>query len=184
MKKLLFITIIFLLSIANVNAQTSKWGISYTGELAKEEISVGSDTAEASGLISNINIHYSLLSWASPFQIGPLVSYRFASGFDYEVNGQTVNLSDIDDSISDLQIGLNVGYNFSEKIAIVMDTYKILDSGSDDLGIIVVKPALEISIANQISGQLGFTKYLYSGSDADLLNYKGSGLLFGLKYKF
>jgi len=43
------------------------------------------------------------------------------------------------ESFDDIQVGLNLGYNFSDKFAVVMDTYKVLNSDLDDA---MIKPNL------------------------------------------
>ena len=174
MKKLLIISIaLTLLGSMTLTSQTSKWGLSYAAEFPTIEVAGYGETYKEDVTMHNINLHYSVLSWASPFQIGPLLSYRMAT-------------MESGDNISDLQVGLNLGYNFSDKLAIVMDTYKVLDD-IDNHGIVVVKPALEINISNQIAGQIGFHKYIYSGTyraDIGLDDMSAGGLLVGVKYKF
>lgn len=156
----------------NSFSQTSKWGISYAAEFTKGELSIGGETITENFTVNNLNVHYSILSWANPFQIGPLVSMRFGS-----VDGE---------SFSDFQIGLNLGYNFNESFAVVMDTYKVFDD-IDDHNIFVIKPALEYSFINNLAFQLGFAKYLYGGDwrdDNGIDELSAGGLLLGLKYKF
>lgn len=156
----------------NVLSQTSKWGLSYAAEFTKIEASGLGITSSQNITISNVNLHYSFLSWANPFQIGPLVSMRFGS-----IEGE---------SFSDFQIGLNLGYNFSDSFAIVMDTYKVFDD-IDDHNIFVFKPSAEFSFNSNLAAQLGYAKYAYGGDwrkNTGLDELKAGGLLLGLKYKF
>ena len=173
MKKLLILSMVLtLLGSMTLTSQTSKWGASYAAEFTKYNLEAGEYGDSDGWTMHNINVHYSVLSWASQFQIGPLVSYRFVT-----IEGE---------NFSDLQVGINLGYNFSDKIAIVMDTYKVLDD-IDDHSIVVVKPALEINISDQIAGQIGYHKYLYGGTwraDIGLDEMSAGGLLIGIKYKF
>lgn len=172
MKKIFLSIITLFVFLLQSNAQTSKWGLSYAAEFTKAKVSSGSQSIDDNFTVNNINLHYSILSWASDFQIGPLASMRFGS-----VDGE---------SFSDFQIGLNLGYNFSDTVAIVMDTYKVFDD-IDDHNIFVFKPALEIKFGGKIAAQLGYHKYAYGGSwraDNNIDKLSGGGLLLGLKYKF
>ena len=165
--------VLTLLGSMTLTSQTSKWGASYAAEFPTIQVAGYGETYSEDVTMHNINLHYSVLSWASQFQIGPLLSYRMAS-------------LESGDDISDLQVGLNLGYNFSDKIAIVMDTYKVLDD-IDDHSIVVIKPALEINISDQIAGQIGYHKYIYGGTyraDIGLDDMSAGGLLVGIKYKF
>lgn len=172
MKNFFLILILSVASISSINSQTSKWGLSYAAEFTKAEIKAFGETASADFTVNNINIHYSILSWASDFQIGPLVSMRFGS-----VDGE---------SFSDFQVGLNLGYNF-DKFALVMDTYKVFQNDLEDHNIWVFKPALEYSVTESIAAVLGYAKYGYTGdwrenNGIDEINT--GGLLVGVKYKF
>lgn len=171
MKK--FILFIAVFAVFNISySQTSKWGLSYTAEFTKSEISGGGETLSVDFTVNNINLHYSVLSWANPFQIGPLVSMRFGS-----IEGE---------SFSDFQLGLNLGYNFSDSFAVVMDTYKVFDE-IDDHSIFVFKPAAEYKFSSSIAAQLGYHKYAYGGDmrkNNGIEDMKAGGLLLGLKYKF
>ena len=172
MKKLLFIATLSVLSLSAGHSQTSKWGLSYAAEFTNTEIKGFGETVSADFTVNNLNIHYSILSWASDFQIGPLVSMRFGS-----IEGE---------SFSDFQVGLNLGYNF-DKFAVVMDTYKVFQNELDDHNIWVFKPALEYSFTESIAAVLGYAKYAYTGdwrenNGIDSINT--GGLLLGVKYKF
>ena len=167
------LTLIAVLAISTqLNSQTSKWGLSYAAEFTKIEIAGMGQSYDESLTVNNVNLHYSILSWANPFQIGPLVSMRFGSA-----DGE---------SFSDFQVGLNLGYNFSDSFALVMDTYKVFDD-IDDHGIFVFKPALEFMLGGKLGAQLGYAKYAYSGDYRENIGadtFKAGGLLVGLKYKF
>ena len=171
MKNLVFTLLLSVITLSSASSQTSKWGLSYTAEFTNVEIKAFGETADVDFTVSNINIHYSLLSWASEFQIGPLVSMRFGS-----IEGE---------SFSDFQIGLNLGYNF-DKFAIVMDTYKVFQNDLDDHNIWVFKPAVEYSFTESIAGALGYAKYAYTGDwrENNGIEINTGGLLLGLKYKF
>jgi len=168
--KQLFLFFFMLLTFSSYS-QTSKWGVSVTHEFTKIEASALGQTAKEDLGVTNLNVHYSILSWANNFQIGPLVAMRF-----YSLEGE---------SGSDFQLGLNLGYNFTTSFAIVMDTYKVFDD-IDDHSIFVFKPAIEITTKKgNLAGQLGYAKYSYGGSYTKQFDtFKAGGLLVGLKYKF
>ena len=171
MKKLFLLTSLSILFTFSSYSQTSKWGVSITQEFTKIELSAFGETLKDDLGVTNLNVHYSILSWANDFQIGPLVAMRF-----YSLDGE---------SGSDFQLGLNLGYNFTKSFAIVMDTYKVFDD-IDDHSIFVFKPAIEItSKKGNIAGQLGYANYSYGGSYSKQFDtFKAGGLLLGLKYKF
>jgi hypothetical protein len=171
MKKIFLLSLFTILLTFSSYSQTSKWGVSVTHEFTKIEASAFGITEKEDLGVTNLNVHYSILSWASDFQIGPLVAMRF-----YSLDGE---------SGSDFQLGLNLGYNFSKSFAIVMDTYKVFDD-IDDHSIFVFKPALEItSKKGSLAGQIGYAKYSYGGSYSKQFDtLKAGGLLVGLKYKF
>ena len=180
MKKLFLVSFLSILFTFSSYSQTSNWGVSITYEFTKYKVEYegnpGGDIADDSN-VTNLNVHYSILSWDNDFQIGPLVSMRFYNSEFYD--------GDVEMSGSDLQLGLNLGYNFSTSFAIVMDTYTVFDD-VDDRSVFVFKPALEIhSKKSNLAGLLGYSSYSYSG---DLIGkyarYKAGGLFFGLKYKF
>lgn len=173
MKKTVLLCLAFTFISSLIFSQTSKWGVSYSMEFTKVEISGGGQTFEESFNVNNLNIHYSILSWSSAFQVGPLVSFRFG-----KIDGG---------SFDDFQIGLNLGYNFSGKFALVMDTYKVLNNELDDHHIYVFKPAGEYNFSGNISATMGYVKYAYGGNWREINgvdNIKTGGLLLGLKYKF
>jgi len=173
MKKIILFCVLSIFITSSMFSQTSKWGVSYSMEFTNAEINVGSLSVEDSFNVNNINIHYSILSWSSAFQIGPLVSLRFG-----KIDGE---------SFDDIQVGLNLGYNFTDKFAVVMDTYKVLNNDLDDHNIYVFKPAVEYNFSGNISAALGYAKYAYGGdwrenNGVDEINT--GGMLLGLKYKF
>ena len=172
MKKTILLCLVFTFVTSSIFSQTSKWGISYSMEFTNSKISIGGQSFEESFNVNNLNVHYSILSWSSAFQVGPLVSLRFG-----KIDGQ---------SFDDFQVGLNLGYNFSDKFAIVMDTYKVLNSDLDDHHIYVFKPAAEYNFSGNISAALGYVKYAYGGNWREIngVDVKTGGLLLGLKYKF
>ena len=172
MKKTILLCLVFTFISSLIFSQTSKWGVSYSMEFTNTEISIQNQPIEESFNVNNLNIHYSILSWSSAFQVGPLVSLRFG-----KIDGQ---------SFDDFQIGLNLGYNFSDKFAFVMDTYKVLNNDLDDHHIYVFKPAAEYNFSGNISAVLGYVNYVYGGSwrDNNQVDVKTNGLLLGLKYKF
>lgn len=166
MKKLILLSL-FLVSLST-SAQTSKWGLSYDAEFIKVKYdlsALGYSSGEESITAHTVNLHYSILSWASNFQIGPLVSLR--------------TFQDQVDSYTDVLVGLDLGYNFSTNFAFVLDTYYVF---GNDLDPILLKPALEFG--KRTAFVLGYTKYIYTNENADLLGIEAAGPFVGLKYKF
>ena len=174
----------------NALSQTDKWGLSYTVSFDKFKDIDYNDTYNIT--VHNINVHYSILSWASKFQFGPLISIRTFKDPNGilvpkdEINYQAYDGYEFYEATSyqgkdvfqtDFQLGLNLGYNFSENFALTLDTYIILDDFDDTS--IVYKPSLEFIVIDKLSAVLGITKYQFK--DVDWL--KGNGFLFGLKYK-
>jgi len=169
---LLFITTSFAYS------QNRKWGLSYAAEFTNYSITdIYSTSLEGDFTMNNINLHYNFTSWASPFQIGPLLSYRFAE----------ITYEGYSEKVDDFQIGLNLGINLDNTVAFVVDTYKVLDNENENHNIYVVKPSIELGFSDKIYAVIGYANYFYTGTwrqSVGIEDMKANGLLLGLKYKF
>lgn len=174
------IILLIIITTSFTYSQNRKWGLSYAAEFTNYKITdIYSSSLEGDFTMHNINLHYNFTSWASPFQIGPLLSYRFAEiKYDDSYDIETVD---------DFQVGLNLGINLSNTFAFVVDTYKVLNDDNDDHNIFVVKPSLELGFSDKIFMVAGYSNYIYTGSwreNVGIDEMKANAFLLGLKYKF
>lgn len=173
------IILLLIITTSFTYSQNRKWGLSYAAEFTNYKITdIYSSSLEGDFTMHNINLHYNFTSWASPFQIGPLFSYRFAEiKNDYEA-----------ERVDDFQVGLNLGINLNNTFAFVIDTYKVLNRNDfDDHNIFVIKPSLELGLSDKIYMVVGYSNYIYSGTwrqNNGIDEMKANALLLGLKYKF
>ena len=169
MKKSLFI--LALLMTLGGYSQSSKFEISYVPDFGN---AYGVYTDKVSFVSHNINFNYNFLSWASRFQLGPLLSFSYTKQSDGDYR---------DYFNSYLAIGIGAGYLINEMFSFKLEvTGAITGAGS---GAIVIKPALEYNIYNNWAIVVGVANYLEDRSPGNLFALKNSSrVLAGVKYKF